>query len=148
MTENVLKENEVTENFSKRVFGFWLLGSAMLVVVAQVLRVVILDSELNTFLNDKFAFSLSIPTYISYTLYVIVFFLIARYLILNWLEIDKKLKIGLLLILSGGISNLLERLWYGHVVDYIYISNGVLNIADFYIILGMIIVFISRPHKH
>lgn len=148
MTEDILIENKTAESFSKRAFGFWLLGAIGLIALAQIIRVIILNSDIDVFLNDKFAFSLNIPSYISYALYSIVFFAITRYLIVHWVEIGHNLRTGLLLILSGGVSNLVERLWYGHVVDYIYISNGVLNIADFYIIVGMIVVFISRPHKH
>jgi signal peptidase II len=57
--------------------------------------------------------------------------------------------IGLVLILSGGIGNLLDRFTNdGKVVDFIVVSmfnchTGIFNIADLYITIGIIVIIVS-----
>ena len=61
---------------------------------------------------------------------------------------DQVQKVGLLLVLSGGFGNFIERLLYGAVPDYLHLRIGttslfVFNFADFFITLGaVLIVFI------
>ena len=146
MSQEISNQHIQTESLTHKTFGFWflILGS---IILTQVVRIIILDKGLNVFLNDKFAFSLNIPSSISYTLYFFVFVFIIRHLYLYWHEIHSTPRIGLLLVLSGGVSNLIERLWFGHVVDYIFILNGVMNLADIYIIVGAIMLLVSQVHK-
>ena len=61
--------------------------------------------------------------------------------------------LSITLILSGGISNLLDRLFYGAVLDYIHLSYAgfswptIFNFADVCICLGGILLFyLSRNH--
>jgi signal peptidase II len=56
--------------------------------------------------------------------------------------------LSLLLILSGGIGNLIDRTFRGHVIDFIHIyyenySFYVFNFADTYITIGVIIYLIG-----
>ena len=58
---------------------------------------------------------------------------------------DKIQKMGLLLVLSGGFGNFIERLLYGAVTDYLHLRIGttslfVFNFADFLITLGAILI--------
>ena len=51
---------------------------------------------------------------------------------------DQVQKVGLLLVLSGGFGNFIERLLYGAVTDYLHLRIGttslfVFNFADFLI---------------
>ncbi len=56
--------------------------------------------------------------------------------------------IGFLLILAGAISNLIDRLMFGYVVDYFYLKHfTVFNIADACISLGAILIIISLYKK-
>ncbi len=61
--------------------------------------------------------------------------------------IDTKLRIVLSLIIGGGISNTLDRIFRGFVVEFIdFKALPVLNIADIFVILGwisFIIIFTS-----
>lgn len=53
-------------------------------------------------------------------------------------------KILLIMVISGGVSNLIDRLVRGNVVDYIdinaIISYPVFNIADVFIVLGVMLI--------
>lgn len=52
--------------------------------------------------------------------------------------------IGLILILSGGIGNLIDRVLYGYVIDFVRIGGWPnFNLADSYITTGAILVMIS-----
>ena len=63
---------------------------------------------------------------------------------------SKQIDIALILILSGAISNIVDRFVYKGVIDYIHISFwSDFNLADIYIVVGVIIyiyklLFISR----
>lgn len=76
---------------------------------------------------------------------------LAVFVLLVWL-FDKKIQnsIGYVLILSGGISNLLDRVTYGGVVDF-FSSNfwPTFNFADAFITIGAVLIalnFITRDH--
>ena len=72
---------------------------------------------------------------------------IIKYLVKNHKTLDNNLKIGLLLILSGGISNLIDRLFRGYVIDYLDLTEvlnfPVFNIADSLIVIGAIIMIVT-----
>lgn len=62
--------------------------------------------------------------------------IILGYLIFRTHEID----ISLLLVLAGAVSNVIDRFIYGGVVDYIhFFSISQFNLADTYIVLGLVI---------
>ena len=47
------------------------------------------------------------------------------------------------LILAGGISNLIDRIYRGFVIDYVSLKFfGVCNIADFCIVIGIVLLAI------
>lgn len=57
---------------------------------------------------------------------------------------------GILLIALGGASNLLDRLYYGYVIDFIKISAlpfSIFNLADVMIVLGIILAISSAYRK-
>ena len=61
-------------------------------------------------------------------------------------EKDELTNWGVSLILAGGIGNLIDRVFRGSVVDYIDITKlfnwPVFNLADIYIVIGVILVFV------
>ena len=59
----------------------------------------------------------------------------------NWLEL-----MSLILIISGGLGNLVDRVFLGYVVDFVHVfyqdySFYVFNMADSYITVGIILYF-------
>ncbi len=59
----------------------------------------------------------------------------------------KKFGIGEILILSGGISNLLDRILGPGVVDWIAVLGMRFNLADTYITLGVIYLISSKLNE-
>ncbi len=82
-------------------------------------------------------------------LFLIIFSAIFLVILFIWLiktARQKKLSftIALSLIFIGGLSNFLDRLFIGYVIDWIYLPffpNSVLNIADIYITTGLLLAF-------
>ena len=61
--------------------------------------------------------------------------------------------LSLLMILGGGIGNLIDRTFRGHVVDFIHFYYGnysfyVFNFADTYITIGVIIYLIGMIYQY
>ena len=53
---------------------------------------------------------------------------------------------GLLLIISGGIGNFIDRLRLGYVVDMVHLdfmNFAIFNVADSYLTVGVVILFIA-----
>lgn len=78
---------------------------------------------------------------------IIVLGLILRFIYLQKEEMDTKTLVMLLLILAGGISNFMDRISLGFVVDYINLFPKVnfprINLADIYICVGWIAFLIT-----
>ncbi len=64
-----------------------------------------------------------------------------KFQISNWSVLNIS---GIILIASGGISNIIDRLHFGCVIDFIDLKFWpVFNLADIYITLGVILILIS-----
>tara|TARA_Y100000031_G_C8084285_1_gene321105 strand:+ start:119 stop:592 length:474 start_codon:yes stop_codon:yes gene_type:complete len=55
--------------------------------------------------------------------------------------------VGMGLFVGGALSNMIDRIWHGLVIDYINIWTGALNIADLAIITGIILLIFSTTKK-
>ena len=101
--------------------------------------------------NDGIAWGIKLPTFLFWFFWIaIVIFLI--YLIFS--EIFQKNYLnnwilgGLLLILSGAIVNLIDRIFFGCVIDFIDLKIWpVFNLADSFITLGVILFFLVYLKK-
>ena len=81
--------------------------------------------------------------FLTTTIFIALVFLVYTF----FTTVDKMQKIGLILVLSGGFGNFIERLFFGSVTDYLHLRIGtnslfVFNLADFFITLGAIIIIL------
>lgn len=108
---------------------FALLPADRIVVIPRVLSLV-------RYLNQGTVGSLPVPN-----LAIIVISLALLAAVLHLLVRQTTSRVGLMLILAGGISNLADRIRLGGVRDILEIGPGmVINLADAAIIIGIIIV--------
>lgn len=72
---------------------------------------------------------------------IIIIYLLLKFLIKNYNKLIDIVKLFIVMIISGGVSNLMDRIFRGYVVDYIDINQiikyPVFNIADMSIVIGM-----------
>jgi len=104
------------------------------------------------FKNYFFAFGIQLPVWIMFGIYLAVMAVIIRYLGKNFFKLGKTEKFAWVLIISGAILNLAERLVLGYVRDFIYITFsrwvGIYNLADGYIILGIVLLIVPHFFKN
>jgi len=144
---------------------YWFLNSLIFVIsllIDRISKQLIVDREIaNKYINDFLSFDLTYNKGISwgilnyennliFTLVTLLVILITTFLISHTYEKIKKnqIIIGELLVLSGAVSNIIDRFIYKGVVDFIIFEyNGLswpaFNIADFCIVIGVIIMFIT-----
>ena len=113
--------------------GFYLLGNFL---------------QINYTMNFNLAFGLPVPQGV--TIFIVLILLIFLSLLWTWhfllREINKLL--GLSLVIVGALSNLMDRLIVGHVIDYLNIWIWpVFNLADIMIVVGVIIYLIFNYKK-
>ncbi len=135
----------------------WVYLTAVLLVIAdQVIKLVVINNNqmlpkviINGFLkftyceNRGVAFSLGDG---NVTLFVIINIVMILGLILFYekeiKKYDKISKTFISMIIAGGISNLIDRMFRGFVVDFIDINDffnfAIFNVADIFICLGVI----------
>lgn len=75
---------------------------------------------------------------------LIIIVIITRFMLSQNQFIDKVLKVFLSFIIAGGISNLIDRIVRGYVLEWINISKidwlPMFNIADIFVLVGWILV--------
>lgn len=72
--------------------------------------------------------------------------IITKFIISQKDRIDNKTLVALSLVLAGGLSNLIDRIYKGFVLDYLDIRDlinfPVFNIADIYVTIGVIMLLV------
>lgn len=91
---------------------------------------------LNFLYNNKFVFYLVIITFLLF----LAWFVSMLY--------SQRQFAGVYLVFFGGLSNLIDRFWYGAVIDYIEINGSsiplpIFNIADILIVVGITMIICS-----
>jgi signal peptidase II len=103
---------------------------------------------LKLFMNNGIAFGLQIPSYTSIFTSAIIIIALIYLIIIYCKKLNIWCNISLLLIIIGAISNLLDRLKYEAIVDFIYIKYfPIFNLADTYIVIGAI-TFLLAYNKY
>ncbi|MEZ4180329.1 MAG: signal peptidase II [Candidatus Doudnabacteria bacterium] len=135
--------NLKTDQAKTRPVGFWFASFLFLILLDWSSKLIAVQIGLDIFYNQKFAFSLDVPKGVMFVLYVLVFALIGKFIYERYQSMTSVTKLGFCLILAGGSANILERLAFGKVVDFIFIFNGVINFADIFVLSGIIVVLIQ-----
>jgi len=95
--------------------------------------------------NSNIAFSLSLNPIFIILLIIAILIILSYYWWLNLLKLQLLKFLGLSLIIIGAVSNLLDRLFLGYVVDYINFNFWpVFNLADTLIVIGCIIYLLAE----
>ena len=75
---------------------------------------------------------------------ILILFFIIKTLLDKKYPLNDKTKIGLSLIIAGGMGNLIDRIFRGFVIDYIDITQiidyPVFNFADILVVVGVILI--------
>ncbi|MDR3642341.1 MAG: signal peptidase II [Candidatus Doudnabacteria bacterium] len=104
----------------------------------------------NIFQNRQFAFSLPVPVFLMYLIYFGVMAGLIYYAAKHHREFTGIMRLAFVLIFAGAFCNIAERIALGYVRDFIYIAFyhwvGIYNLADGYIILGIILLAL-KPAK-
>ena len=94
--------------------------------------------------NEGIAFGLNKQNLGNIGLSVIILIVIFNYIIAQKDRLTKMVVIYLSFIISGGISNVIDRIFKGAVFDFIKIGSfPVFNFADIYIVCGWILFVIN-----
>ena len=66
--------------------------------------------------------------------------------LIAWVIKNKKLDLGFALIIAGGVGNLIDRFFYGYVVDFInplFVDFAVFNVSDIALNLGVVALLVD-----
>ncbi len=109
-----------------------MLIGGVLFLLDRMLKFFALAGRLPYFFNTGLVFSLPVANVIAIVIATIILLVVAA----AWLKNDNP---ALLLIMIGGTSNLLDRLRFGGVIDYIFIiPTAPANLADLIIAVGIL----------
>ena len=117
-----------------------------IIVIDQVSKIIVqnvgnINIEQNTYSTSSTDSNFSMM-YIVTNLIIIV--IIARFMLSKNQFIDNVLKVFLSFIIAGGISNLIDRIARGYVLEWISVSKiewlPMFNIADVFVLVGWILV--------
>ncbi len=133
-----------------------------LIVIDQIIKIIVIKTlgvsgnkvsliphiiSLNYLENDGAAFAMQTPMIFLIALDFLIVFVLIKLLCSKKYEFDNKCKKGIMLILAGGIGNLIDRLIRGYVIDYFDVTDlfnfPIFNFSDILIIIGVLIIFIS-----
>jgi signal peptidase II len=91
--------------------------------------------------NPGVAFGIMIPAVVIAILFTAIMFVCVWLMLSYWRQRDGLQVSALLMIISGGASNMFDRIYFGHVVDYFDLKYyTIFNLADVMIFVGVIIL--------
>ncbi len=94
--------------------------------------------------NENLAFGLPIPIWLIIPLATISLIFVLYLISLAYYKNNHWLLMAATLIFIGGVSNLIDRLLYGPVIDLIHLWHlPVFNLADIYLLAGLFLLLPS-----
>lgn len=129
--------------------------SLTIILLDQLSKLLIIDKSINV-IQNILSFTYTQNTGVAFGLidnnliFIILFNIVILGIIIKFLKennenIDFVVLVSLILILSGGIGNLIDRLLRGHVVDFIkleFVKFPIFNLADISVTVGVFILII------
>jgi len=116
----------------KKIFPYLLI--VILILFDQLIKEIILKYTPWAIINPNYFFGFGMSGGIFFLLAIIII------LILGIIVLEKSANIyALFLILAGALSNLIDRFFRGGVIDYFKIGLIKFNLADIFLITGVII---------
>lgn len=105
-----------------------------------MLLLIILDQVSKYFLTTTINYGAAFSLFQGYTAFLIIISLIVLIACIYYYK-EKKLRIGLNFLISGIVGNLIDRIYFGYVRDFINLRIfPVFNLADMFNIIGVIII--------
>lgn len=129
--------------------------SLTIILLDQLSKLLIIDKSINV-IQNILSFTYTQNTGVAFGLidnnliFIILFNIVILGIIIKFLKenresIDFVVLVSLILILSGGVGNLIDRLLRGYVVDFIkleFINFPIFNLADISVTVGVFILII------
>ncbi|MBD3359120.1 MAG: hypothetical protein GF365_00205 [Candidatus Buchananbacteria bacterium] len=149
------------KKFQQQIFLVISLGLALFIVESIIKYYIILNKiprqgfyffsgllQIDFFTNPNIAFGLPLPQTLIIILVIFILICLSFFWYLSLFQQKIGQLIALSLIILGSLSNLLDRLIFGYVIDYINIFIWpVFNLADAMIVTGIIIYLILNFKK-
>lgn len=98
------------------------------------------------FINPGIAFGLPFPNILLLIITPLVIIGLIYYLS-KAKHKNNSLYLGIILIISGALSNLIDRAVFSTTTDYLRIYTSLINIADILIVLGAILLILNPQNK-
>lgn len=114
-----------------------------IILIDQISKIVVQNvGNIDVVQNTNPAYGIgSNSTFMYVITNLIIIAIIAKFMVSQNQFVDMKLKIFLSFIIAGGISNVIDRILRGYVVEWINFKwCPVFNIADLIVLLGWILV--------
>lgn len=98
------------------------------------------------YLNEGLAFSLPLPNTINIILAAVIIIILIGFLI-KYFQVNHYFFFAIALIIIGASSNLIDRVRFGAVIDFLsFYFWPAFNLADCYIIIGVIFFVFTLKH--
>lgn len=125
----------------------------IIVLIDQISKLLVTNFVTESIGSENFRFEVTNNTGLAFgfnegntknaIIMVFVFFLIIKFIKQQFEQIDKKTAVALSLVLGGGISNFLDRVFRGGVLDFIKIYKfPIFNIADIIVMIGWLLLVV------
>jgi lipoprotein signal peptidase len=135
----------------KKSFFLQILITSILVPLDQITKYSIKERAIPYHINTT-TFIFPLPNSIIILLSFLLLLILFAWFIKVTKESHHYLSLSLNLILAGGLSNFIDRLTLGYVLDWIYLPFfpfSVFNLADTYILIGTVLaIFAPKLKKH
>jgi len=104
--------------------------------------------SLEFYKNYYLIFNLKIPSLLLYFSIFLTLFVLLIFLVKNYHAKNTFMVFCFSLILIGAISNLLDRLYYGYVIDFLsFFDYSIFNLADVFIFVGAGLIILKLTEK-